>query len=187
MDPKIYYPKEYNVLGDFKHGDNFEIGNFNIIEDGCSFGDNVKIGSFCYIKSGTIVGNNVFIDSYVKTSGNCIIGDNCIVRYNATIARQVTLGDGVFISPNVMTIYSTHERVRKGGTVIGSGAFIGTNAVIGPGLMIAPGTVVGSLAFVDKDIEEPGIYVGIPAKFIKPLKLKVEPENQEGYEKEVLT
>ena len=86
-----------------------------------------------------------------------------VLRFNATIAREVTVEDGVFVSPNVMTVYSTHERERKGGTVIGAGSHVGTNAVIGPGVKIAPDTVVGALAYVSKDIG-PGTYVGIPAK-----------------------
>ena len=40
---------------------------------------------------------------------------------------------------------------------------VGTAAVIGPGVKIAAGSVIGSQAYVSKDITEPGIYVGVPA------------------------
>ena len=55
-------------------------------------------------------------------------------------------------------------------TVIGEKSFIGTNAVIGANVKICSGSVVGTLSFVNKDLTEPGIYVGTPVKMIKELK-----------------
>jgi len=157
------------VAEDFQHGQGLEMGNYCVIGEGCKVGNNVKLGHFVLLKPGTVIGDDVFVDSYVKSSGQNRIGSNVTLRFNATIAREVTVEDGAFVAPNVMTIYSTHENVTRGGTVIGKGAYIGTNVVIGPGLKIAPGAIVGALSFVAKDIEEPGVYVGIPAKKLRDL------------------
>jgi len=157
------------VAKDFKHGENLSMGNYCVIEEGCEVGDNVRLGHFVLLKKGTKIGNNVFVDSYVKSSGSNKIGSNVTLRFNATIAREVTVEDDVFISPNVMTIYSDHKGVPHPGTIIGKGCHIGTNAVINHGVKIAPGTVIGSLSLVAKDISSPGIYVGIPAKKLKDL------------------
>ena len=157
------------VAYDFQHGANLEMGHYCVIGEGCRVGSNVKLGNFVLLKAGTVIGDDTFVDSYVKSSGQNRIGSNVTLRFNATIAREVTVEDGAFVAPNVMTIYSTHENVTKGGTVIGRGAYIGTNAVIGPGLKIAPGSIVGALSFVAKDLQEPGVYVGIPAKMIREL------------------
>lgn len=155
------------VAGDFQHGANFKMGHHCVIGEGCRVGDDVELGNFVLLKAGTVIGDRVFVDSYVKSSGQNRIGDDVILRFNATIAREVTVGDRVFVSPNVMTIYSTHEGQKVGGTVIGHDCHIGTNAVIGPGVKITPHTVVGALAYVHRSINEPGIYVGQPARYLK--------------------
>lgn len=155
------------VAADFKHGKNFSMGNYCVIQEGCEVGDNVRLEHFILLKKGTRIGSNVYVDSYVKSSGENQIGSGVTLRFNATIAREVTVEDDVFISPNVMTMYSDHTGKAHPGTVIGKGSHIGTNAVIGHGIKIAPGTVIGALSLVTKDIEEPGVYVGIPAKRIR--------------------
>lgn len=165
------------IAPDVEIGKNFEAGYYCVIQEGCKIGDNVKLGNFVLLKPGTVIGDDTFVDSYVKSSGQNRIGSNVTLRFNATIAREVTVEDGAFVAPNVMTIYSTHENVTKGGTVIGKGAYIGTNVVIGPGLKIAPGSIVGALSFVAKDIEEPGVYVGIPAKKLRDLPPEPEPDH----------
>ena len=151
------------IATDFKHGKNCRVGEFCIIQEGCEIGDDVKIEHYVLLKAGTKIGDRVYVDSYVRSSGDNRIGDDVTLRFGSTIAREVTVEDGCFISPNVMTIYSTHTGEKRGGTVIGAGSHVGTNAVIGPGVKIAPGTVVGAMALVTKDIG-PGTYVGIPAK-----------------------
>jgi UDP-2-acetamido-3-amino-2,3-dideoxy-glucuronate N-acetyltransferase len=157
------------VADDFRKGNNFSMGNYCIIQEGCEVGDNVRLEHFVLLKKGTIIGDDTYVDSYVKSSGSNRIGSRVTLRFNATIARGVTIEDDVFISPNVMTIYTDYKGQAYPGTVIGKGSHIGTNAVIGQAVQIAPGTVVGALAFVNRDIKEPGVYAGIPAKKVRDL------------------
>lgn len=160
--------EESNIIAEnFKHGKNFKIGDYCIIHEDCVVGDNVTIENYVLLKKGTIIGDNVFVDSYVKSSGSNKIGSNITLRFNSTIAREVTVEDDVFISPNVMTIFSTHEGEKKGGTVIGKGAFIGTNAVLGPRVNIGENTTVGAMSYVAKDCDANSIYIGIPARKVK--------------------
>jgi UDP-2-acetamido-3-amino-2,3-dideoxy-glucuronate N-acetyltransferase len=155
------------ISQDFKFGSNLKCGPFVVIEEGCEVGDNVTIGPFCHFKPHTKIGNNVKIDSYVKSSGQNSIGNNVTLRYNSTIAREVVVEDDCYISPNVMTNYQTAEGGHKGGTVIGRGTFVGTGTVIHHGVKIFPGCKIGAMSFVNKDIADPGTYIGIPAKRIK--------------------
>lgn len=161
---------EYCIIADdVKIGDNVTIGNYVHIQDGCCIGDNTKIEHYVLLKTRTIIGSDCYVDSYFKSSGNNRIGDRCTLRFNSTVAREVTVGNDVFISPNVMTIFSDHKGEKHPGTEIGDGCHIGTNAVIGPCVKIVAGAVVGSMAFVKDDINECGIYVGIPATLKKKL------------------
>ena len=157
------------IHSSFKHGQNFKIGRFNVIQRGCQVGNNVRVEHFVLLEKNTKIGNNVYVDSYFRSSGNNKLGNNVTLRFGSTIAREVKVEDDVFISPNVMTIYSTESHEKIGGTVIGKGAFIGTNAVIGPGIKIGPGVIIGSMAYVNRDCLEPGVYVGIPARKIKDI------------------
>ena len=128
----------------FTHGGNFSIGDFCIIEEGVTVGDNVSIANYVLLKKGTVIGDSVSVDNYARSSGNNKIGNNVTIRYGATIAREVTIEDDVFISPNVMTIYSTSEGDAIGGTLIKKGAHIGTAAVLGPGITVEEDVVVGA-------------------------------------------
>lgn len=155
--------KYCDIAKDFKHGKNLRCGSYVKIESGVVVGDNVTIENFVLLRKGTHIGDNVFVDSYVRSSGDNVVGNNVTLRYGCTLAREVVIEDNVYLSPNVMTIYSKHTGEKVPGTVIGKASYIGTNAVIGPGIKIAPKTVVGAMALVTRNIEKPGVYVGIPA------------------------
>ena len=157
----------YNRIGEnVLIGNNVRIGHHCIIDEGVVIGDNVVIENYVLLKQNTKIGKNTFVDSYVRSSGNNSIGNNVTLRYGATIARAVEVCDNVFISPNVMTIYVTHEGKQIVGTIIKDNAFIGTAAVIGPGITIGKGVVIGAMAYVSKSCIEKGTYVGVPAKLL---------------------
>jgi len=153
----------------FKHGKNLKIGSFNIIEEDVIVGDNVNIQNFVLLKKGTRIGNDCYVDSYFRSSGDNKIGNNVTLRFGSTIARKVKVKDGVFISPNVMTVYSLPDGSKSAATVIGEGAFIGTAAVLAPNIVIANETVIGANSFVNKSIIKKGVYAGNPAKKIREL------------------
>jgi acetyltransferase-like isoleucine patch superfamily enzyme len=160
---KMEFGKFCDIADDFKHGKNFKCGSFVKIENNVVVGDDVTIENYVLLKSGTRIGNKVYVDSYFRSSGNNNIGNNVTLRFGSTIAREVTVEDDVFISPNVMTIYSRHTGEKIGGTRIGKGTHVGTAAVLGPGVKIAPNSVIGTQSYVSKDITEAGIYAGVPA------------------------
>jgi len=151
----------------FKFGKDFTIGKFCVIEDDVIVGNNVDIGHYVLLKKGTRIGNDTSIDSYVRSSGQNSIGNNCTIRYGATIAKDVYIEDYVFISPNVMTIYTDPFGNHDRSTFIGRGAFIGTSAVINSGITIAKKTIIGAMSYVNMDCKKiGGTYVGQPAKLI---------------------
>jgi len=167
--------KGYNKIGtstihkSFKYGKNFIIGDYCVIEEDCEVGDNVDIQNYVLLKKGTKIGNGCYIDSYFRSSGDNVIGNNCTLRFGSTIARKVFVRDNVFISPNVMTVYSLPDGSKSEATVIGEGVFIGTAAVLAPNIVIKTGSIIGANAFVNKSILEKGIYAGNPARKIRDL------------------
>jgi acetyltransferase-like isoleucine patch superfamily enzyme len=143
-----------------------EIGHFCVIT-GARIGTLTKIQSYVELRKGTVIGEDCYIDSGVKMSGNCVLGNNVTVRYDAIIARGCEIGDGSYVSPQVMFVNVSAKGAEVGGAKVGKNVFIGTNATIGHGVTICDNAIIGAKALVVKDIDEPGTYVGIPARRIK--------------------
>ena len=155
----------------FKHGKNIRIGHFCVIEEDVKVGDNVVIGNYVLLKPFTFIGDNTFIDSYVLTSGTCRIGNNCKIRYRSVIARNVEIGNDVFFSAGVKTVnLDPMQAEAKKVMWIGDGCFIGDNAIIMDGIRIAPFTIIGAASLVTRDCNTNGVYYGVPAKFMRPVK-----------------
>ena len=91
------------------------------------------------------------------------------MKYNVTIARNVIVGERVFIAPNVMTIYTDIKGKSKAKPItIGDGAFIGTAAVINQGITIVDRVIIGAMSYVNKDCNIAGaVYFGYPVKLMK--------------------
>ena len=49
------------------------------------------------------------------------------------------------------------------------GASIGANALLSPGITIGEGAVIGAQAFVNADVPPRTIYIGVPARKMKPV------------------
>lgn len=158
----------FTIVGKAVIGDRVRIGHHCVL-GAVELGDETHVRSFVELRDHTQVGRKCYVDSGVKSSGDVIVGDEVTVRYDAILARGVEVGSRSFIAPQVMTINLDHEGNEIGGAKIGAGCHIGTAAVLHPGITIAPHVVIGAKSLVTKSCEQPGIYVGIPAQFKRPL------------------
>jgi acetyltransferase-like isoleucine patch superfamily enzyme len=139
------------------------------------FGRNVTVLEPVNLYECTI-GDDSFIGPFVEIQKGAVIGKNCRIQSHAFICELVTIGDDCFISHGVMFIndlFSTggpawgNKSLWKS-THIGNHVSIGTNATILP-VSICDGVVVGAGAVVTKDITEPGIYAGNPARKLRDI------------------
>ncbi|MFH0867533.1 MAG: acyltransferase [Bacteroidota bacterium] len=134
------------------------------------FGKNVKVIEPVNLY-GCKVGDNTFIGPFVEIQKNVIIGKNCKIQSHSFICELVTIGDNCFISHGAMFINDIFTSGKPAGgdktkwksTIIGNNVSIGTNATILP-VNICNNVVVGAGSVVTKNITEPGIYAGNPAK-----------------------
>jgi len=139
------------------------------------FGDNVKVVQPTNLY-GCAIGDGCFIGPFVEIQKDTVIGKRCRIQSHAFICELVTIGDDCFISHGAMFIndlFSTGgpAKGRKDlwrSTQIGNNVSIGTNTTILP-VKICDNVVVGAGAVVTKDITEPGIYVGNPARLQRRL------------------
>ena len=125
---------------------------------------------------GCNIGDDCFIGPFVEIQKDVVIGRRCRIQSHAFVCELVEIGDDCFISHGAMFI---NDLFSLGGpakgrrdlwrsTKIGNGVSIGTNATILP-VSICDRVVIGAGAVVTKNISEPGIYIGNPARLQRRL------------------
>lgn len=83
------------------------------------------------------------------------IGRHVIINLNSTIGHDSIIEDFVTIYPNVNI---------SGKAYLGSCSEFGTGMQIIQGIKIASNTIIGAGAVVIENIDEEGVYVGVPVK-----------------------
>lgn len=140
-----------------------------------SFGENVTVINPANLY-GCTIGNNVFIGPFVEVQCDVTIGDRTKVQSHSFICELVEIGCDCFIGHGVMFI---NDLFSNGGpargdkslwrsTRVGHHVSIGSNASILP-VSICDHAVIGAGSVVTKDIDEPGVYAGNPARLIRKL------------------
>jgi len=136
--------------------------NVKIVEPvnlyGCSIGDDCFIGPFTEIQQGAVIGRRSRIQSHTFICDLVTIGDDCFIGHGVVFINDLFSEGGP----------ASGDRTKYKTTTIGHHVSIGSNATILP-VNIADHTVIGAGAVVTKDITEPGIYAGNPAKLVRTL------------------
>lgn len=105
-----------------------------------------------FIESGCVIYPGCYIDSQSRIKANTILNIAC------TIAHDTTIGMHCFLSPRVAIAGFVNVSERS---------IIGINSTIIDNIRIAEATQIGGGTVVIKSIEQPGLYVGNPARFIR--------------------
>jgi len=188
--------KEYSRLSPlaFKHGRNFEMGEFSVVEPDVIVGDNVTIGHHCLLKSGTRFGSNIDFADYCKTTGICYVGNNVNIRTGSCISKSVIVEDKAFIGASVMTSHTKniyHQRPQMPRiqllTRIGYGAVVGSRTNLSAGVTIGDNVVIGYGSIVTKDVLESAIYVGTPLRRLKELPEEMRVSKPDDYKEHMFS
>ena len=119
---------------------------------------------------GCNIGNDVFVGPFVEIQAGVNIAEKTRIQSHTFICEGVSIGKDCFIGHGVMFI---NDLLRDGpargnkskwrDTYIGNNVSIGSNATILP-VSICEGVIIGAGSVVTKDITEPGVYIGNPAR-----------------------
>jgi acetyltransferase-like isoleucine patch superfamily enzyme len=139
------------------------------------FGDNVSVVRPVNLY-GCTIGDDSFVGPFVEIQRDVIIGKRCRIQSHAFVCELVTVGDDCFISHGAKFIndmFANGGPARGGrhlwrATRLGHHVSVGTNATILP-VSICDHVVVGAGAVVTRDLTEPGIYAGNPARLLRRL------------------
>lgn len=110
------------------------------------YADMTTIGKDCFIAPHTIM----LLGS--KIGNHCIIETNCLVAHYAELKDNVTLHAGSMIA---------------GKTVVGPHSVFNFKAAAVNALTIGSDIEVGASSTVTKSIQEPGVYIGTPARRLR--------------------
>jgi sugar O-acyltransferase (sialic acid O-acetyltransferase NeuD family) len=146
-------PNDYDVLvaiGDPTARENMvnklpkETKYFTFIHDSAQLlGNDIHIGEGSVVCAGSII------------TTNCKLGKHTHLNLQSTIGHDCIIGDFFTTAPGVKI---------SGNCIIGNKVYFGTNASIRQKINICDNVTIGLNGGVVKNIEEPGIYVGVPAK-----------------------
>jgi acetyltransferase-like isoleucine patch superfamily enzyme len=140
-----------------------------------AFGENVRVVQPVNLY-GCTIGDESFIGPFVEIQRDVVIGQRCRIQSHVFICELVTIGDDCFISHGAMFINdlfaiggpAAGQRALWRPTRIGNHVSVGTNATILP-VRICDNVVIAAGAVLTKDVTEPGIYAGNPARLLRPL------------------
>jgi acetyltransferase-like isoleucine patch superfamily enzyme len=123
---------------------------------------------------GCTLGDDVFVGPFVEIQRGVTIGARSRIQSHSFVCELVQIGEDCAVAHGVMFI---NDPFRVGGpargrrelwepTRIGARVSIGSNATILP-VSICDDVVIGAGAVVTRDIREPGIYAGNPARLLR--------------------
>lgn len=114
-----------------------------IISNNAVINEDVTAGMGTVIMDGVVISSGTRIGNFCIISTKSSMGHDCIIKNHVHIAPGVTLSGGVEIGNNVL---------------------IGAGATIIQYKKVVDNTIIGAGSTVVEDINEPGLYVDIPAR-----------------------
>ena len=140
-----------------------------------TFGHNVKVNEPVNLY-GCTIGDNSLIGPFTEIQNGVVIGNDCRIQSHSFICELVSIGNNCFVGHGVMFINDDwktggpahHDKSLWKVTIIGNNVSIGSNSTILP-VRICDNVVIGAGSVVTKNITQPGIYAGNPAKKIRAL------------------
>jgi sugar O-acyltransferase (sialic acid O-acetyltransferase NeuD family) len=119
---------------------------FNFIHPTALIMDNIKIGE------------GSFIGAYSILTTNIKMGKHAILNRGNHIGHDCEIGDYFSVMPGAIVSGNVH---------IGNRVYLGTNSSVIEKKYLLHDIKIGANSTVVKDIEEPGVYAGVPSKKIK--------------------
>ena len=110
--------------------------------------DSAVVGKDVVLGEGTVLMAGAVINTGTRIGKGCIVNTSSSVDHDCIIENYVHIAVGAHIC---------------GGVEIGESTWIGAGAIVNNYHSICKGCMVGSGAVVIRDIDDPGVYIGVPA------------------------
>ena len=110
------------------------------------------------ISPSAVIGEGSVVMPNVVVNAESIVGRHCILNTGAVIEHENRIGDYVHISPRA---------ALAGNVAVGEGTQIGLGVCVRNNIFICSGCTIGVGAVIVKDVNESGVYTGVPGRRIK--------------------
>ena len=110
------------------------------------------VSKYAEIGEGTVVLHQAFVNAGAKVGKNVILNTMTDVDHDAAIGDFTHLSAGVLVA---------------GEAKVGDRCFCGIGSTIQHTRIVTSDVILGAGTLVVKDISEPGVYIGSPAKLLK--------------------
>lgn len=171
----FYSNEELSNLGLKKFGDKVYISRFAQLysPETISIGNNVRIDDFCILSGNIVLGSNIHISAYVALFG----AKGIILEDYTGISPRCSLFSAMDDFSGNYLIGPIHPReltnVTGGKIILKRYSQIGAHCVVFPDITIGEGSVVGACSLITKSLDEWGVFMGTPAKWLKPRERKI--------------
>ena len=118
------------------------------------------VHSSCFVDITSVIDSGTVIYPGCCIDKNVHVGYNTILNLACVIAHDTKIGNHNFLAPQV-TI--------GGFAIVGNLCFLAINTTVIDNVSVHNQIQIGAAALVIKDCAEPGLYFGVPAKFVKSL------------------
>lgn len=171
----FYSKAELEKIGFLSIGENVSLSRKASIysPDKIKIGNNVRIDDFVIMSGQIEIGNHVHISAYTGLygGGGIKIGDFCGCSPKTIILSASDDFSGEhMISPMAPPEFCD---VTKTEVVLENFSQLGAGTIVFPGVIISEGSVTGAMTLVNKSLDSWGVYIGVPAKYLKARSKKV--------------
>lgn len=122
---------------------------------------NLKRATFIHptaiIDSTATINSGTFIGPFSSVFCRAVVGQDCIIGPYSMVSHQVTIGNSSILNPGT---------IIAGTVTIGNNCTFGLRSTVLDQLNICDNTYIGGGSLVNKNIDNPGCYVGSPARRI---------------------
>ena len=136
-------------------------------------GSGTRVWAFAHVMAGATIGDDCNICDHAFIETGAVLGNRVTVKNAVLVWDKVTVGDDVFLGPNMIFTNDMRPRIKfkKDAhqflpTVVEDGVSIGANATIVCGVTLGHDCFVGAGAVVASDVPAHALMVGNPARQI---------------------
>ena len=153
-------------------GSNATLRAFTVIYAGTTIGDRFQTGHGASIREDNIIGDDCSVGTNAVLEFGNRVGNGCRI-HSLAFLEMVTLGNHVFVGPNVVFTDDPHPmgcpryKECKGGAIVEDLVKIGAGVIVLPGVRIGRGALIGAGSVVVHDVPAGMVVAGNPGKVIK--------------------